>query len=123
MELFIILSFIFLIIEICFSCIIMTNEGTPAKDKDILEYLNLNLDSYDRIRENYSCNLQIEGGPYKARPIEKNKWIFLLFPYTILEVGVVPRWYKSKKVIDKKFKELLDNSKYKSKKRNQLGLK
>jgi hypothetical protein len=45
-----------------------------------------------------------------------------LYPYSIEGVGVVPRWYKSRKVIDAKFAELFKGSRYETNKRKKLGL-
>ena len=99
-------------------------EGSPAKDKDILELFEKKGDSYNDISKNWNDMLTISGNYWKEKmpKINKNHKWFIFYPYTIEGVGVVPRWYKSKKVIDVKFAELLKESRYVTNKRKKLGL-
>lgn len=114
---------VFLVINGISHIILRLSEGSPAKDKDILELFEKKGEQYDRIKSNWEERLSIENRSHDDVPkIEKNRKWFILYPYTIQNVGVVPRWYKSRKVIDVKFAELLKDSKYNKDKRKKLGL-
>ena len=99
-------------------------EGSPAKDKDILELFEKKGGSYNDISKNWNDVLTISGSYWKDNmpKINKNRKWFILYPYSIEGVGVVPRWYKSRKVIDAKFAELFKGSRYETNKRKKLGL-
>lgn len=68
---------------------------TPPKDSDILEYLEKNKNSeivyYESIYR-IGDNMRITKLPIYNR---------LIFPYYIMDVGPIPRWYKSYKIIKK----------------------
>ncbi len=114
----------FSIIQVITNTFLRIEEGSPAKDKDILEMLEKSGDKYDRIRNGYDDNFFIQAtSNFDVPSITKNKkWLFAYYPYTINGVGVVPRWYKSRKIIDTKFVELLKDSEYNTNKRKKLGL-
>ncbi len=111
------------IVQLISGAMLRFEEGSPAKDKDILEFLEKIDKGYTKINTNWSGNLCIYGTfdiPH-PRIIRNHKW-FLYYPYTIEGVGVVPYWYKSKKVIDRKFSELFKGSRWDTNKRKKLGL-
>lgn len=111
------------VIQLGSHLILRLSEGSPAKDRDILELFEKKGEQYDRIKSNWEERLSIENRSHDVVPkIEKNSKWFIYYPYTIEGVGVVPRWYKSKKVIDAKFGELFNDSKYNTNKRKKLGL-
>ena len=111
-----------LIAQLITSILFRLGEGSPAKDKDILEMLEKA--SYTEVKQKWDNTFFIEAD-YRNSNIpsiyKNNKW-FIYYPYTIQGVGVVPRWYKSRKVIDAKFKELIKGSRYDNNKRKKLGL-
>ena len=113
-----------LIAQLITSVFLRFEEGSPAKDKDILELFEKKGEQYDRVTTNWDDVYSIENWRNSSAvpKIEKNSKWWILYPYTIQNVGVVPRWYKSKKVIDAKFAELLKDSKYNTNKRKKLGL-
>lgn len=111
-----------LLAQLLTSIFLRLEEGSPAKDKDILEMLE-KVD-YNKIRSKWDNAMYIESTSeykYSPRIYKNNKW-FTYYPYTIDDVGVVPRWYKSRKVIDAKFAELIKGSQYDNNKRKKLGL-
>lgn len=113
---------VFLIAQILTALFLRLEEGSPAKDKDILEMLE-KVD-YNKIRSKWDNAMYIESTSeykYSPRIYKTSRW-FIYYPYIIDDVGVVPRWYKSRKVIDAKFAELLKGSKYDTNKRKKLGL-
>jgi len=114
---------VFLVVQLISSIIFRRLEGSPAKDKDILELFEKKGEQYDRISTNWEDIYYIESWKTSSvRRIQKsNRW-FIFYPYIIQDVGVVPIWYKSRKVIDAKFKELLKGSNYNVNKRKKLGL-
>jgi hypothetical protein len=114
---------VFLVVQLISSIIFRRLEGSPAKDKDILELFEKKGEQYDRISTNWEDIYYIESwNTSSIRRIQKsNRW-FIFYPYIIQDVGVVPIWYKSRKIIDAKFKELLKDSKYNVNKRKKLGL-
>jgi hypothetical protein len=105
------------------TCIFLRfEEGSPAKDKDILEMLEKA--SYTEVKQKWDNTFFIEAEYRNSnvpRIYKNHKW-FIYYPYTIEGVGVVPRWYKSRKIIDAKFKELIKGSRYDNNKRKKLGL-
>jgi hypothetical protein len=114
---------VFLVINAVSHLILRFTYGSPAKDKDILELFEKKGDEYNRIKKNWDDKLSIENSRTNDLPrIEKNNKWFILYPYSIEGVGVVPRWYKSRKVIDAKFAELFKGSRYETNKRKKLGL-
>jgi hypothetical protein len=114
---------VFLVINAVSHLILRFTYGSPAKDRDILELFEKKGDEYNRIKKNWDERLSIENSRTNDLPrIEKNRKWFILYPYSIEGVGVVPRWYRSRKVIDAKFAELFKGSRYETNKRKKLGL-
>ena len=109
-----------LLAQLITSVLLRFEEGSPAKDKDILEMLEKA--EYDRVRNKWDNSMYIETSKYGTPVIYRNSKWFVYYPYTINDVGVVPRWYKSRKVIDAKFAELIKGSQYDNNKRKKLGL-
>ena len=111
-----------LIAQVITSIFLRFEEGSPAKDKDILEMLEKA--SYTEVTQKWDNTFFIEAEYRNSnvpRIYKNNKW-FIYYPYTIEGVGVVPRWYRSRKIIDAKFKELIKGSRYDNNKRKKLGL-
>lgn len=101
---------------------IRLTEGSPAKDSDILEMFEKHGEGYTKLTKNWEDLYSIEVNTYNFPRIKQNKSWYVLYPYSINGVGVVPRWYKSKKVIDAKFAELIRKSNVYISKRKKLGL-
>lgn len=95
-------------------------EGAPAKDKDILEMLEVKKSEF-YLDKSWNDNFELKSSSYDTRNIAQIKYS-ILFPYYINHVGVIPVWYKSAKVLDQMFKEKIMNSRYKVTKRDKLGL-
>lgn len=122
--LFTLVVVVFVIAQIFSNLVARWTYGSPAKDADILELFEKKGDSYDDITKNWDDVLTISCSDWKVevpKISRNNKW-FMYYPYCIEGVGVVPRWYKSKKVIDAKFAELFKGSRYNTNKRKKLGL-
>jgi hypothetical protein len=113
---------LFLVAQLASIAFIRIEDGSPAKDKDILELFEKKGNLYDRIHNNWDRNLIIQSKFSEAPTITRNNKWFIYYPYTIDGVGAVPRWYKSRKVIDAKFAELFKGSQYDTNKRKKLGL-
>jgi len=121
MIIFIILAIIAVLAYLVVEGVVIAEHGSPAKDKDILELLQLKGSEYS-IRTQYNDKYKITA-PSSNHPGIFQTEYSLMFPYYIDNVGVVPIWYKSAKQLDQIFKDKLANSKYITKKREQLGLK
>ena len=112
------------IVQIFSNLVVRWTYGSPAKDADILEMLEKKGGSYNDISKNWddvltiSCSNWTVSVPKISR---NNKW-FIYYPYYIEGVGVVPKRYKSRKLIDAKFAELFKGSRYGTNKRKKLGL-
>lgn len=122
--LFTIVLIVFIVAQLVSNLIVRWSYGSPAKDADILELFEKKGDSYDDITKNWDDVLTVSCSDWKVSvpKITKNgKW-FIYYPYYIDGVGAVPRWYKSRKVIDAKFAELFKGSRYETNKRKKLGL-
>ena len=123
-ALFTIILVAFIVSQVGSNIIVRCTYGSPAKDGDILELFEKKGDYYNDISKNWDDVLTISNIDWDVE-IPKisriNKW-FLYYPYYIEGVGVVPRKYKSKKLIDAKFAELFKGSRYDTNKRKKLGL-
>ena len=122
--LFTIVLIVFIVAQLVSNLIVRWSYGSPAKDTDILELFEKKGDSYDDITKSWDDVLTVSCSDWKVSvpKITKNgKW-FIYYPYCIDGVGAVPRWYKSRKVIDAKFAELFKGSRYETNKRKKLGL-
>lgn len=111
-----------------FEIILICEEGSPITDKDISDYLdkiekgNL-IEGVDR-RWNGKFFLKVNGYThrYDDNPNIYETQYSLIFPYHIIDVGVIPIWSKSYTRIKNLFKENIENSSYKTDKRKKLGL-
>jgi hypothetical protein len=123
-ALFTIILVAFIVSQVGSNIIVRCTYGSPAKDGDILELFEKKGDYYNDISKNWDDVLTISSIDWDVE-IPKisriNKW-FLYYPYYIEGVGVVPRRYKSRKIIDAKFAELFKGSRYDTNKRKKLGL-
>lgn len=123
-ALFTIVLVAFIVSQVGSNLIVRWTYGSPAKDADILELFEKKGDSYDDITKNWDDVLTISCSDWKVdvpKISRINKW-FMYYRYYIEGVGVVPRRYKSRKVIDVKFAELFKGSRYDTNKRKKLGL-
>jgi hypothetical protein len=106
--------------------IFMIGKGTPPKDKDVLEMLDKYRNTYS-ISKNWDDQFRLESdvdwksdNPTGPR-ITKFNYSILWLGY-IEGAGVVPRWYKSSKILKQIFNEKIKASKYYQTKRSKLGL-
>ena len=99
-----VLSFIIAIYSLVELYNIQAN-GWPTKDNDLLEMINAFSDEYTKINIKQTSGIYIEGENWKTPRIIRSKFS-LLFPYYIPSVGLIPKWYKSKKEIDIIFRNL-----------------
>lgn len=121
MIVLIILLVIFIILWGGRELIELLEQGSPASDSDILEMLELKQGEY-YLDKHWSGAFQLSARSYDTERIVKTRYS-ILFPYYINNVGVVPVWYKSVKVLNQMFEEQIASSKYKITKRDKLGLK
>ena len=115
---------VFVIVQIFSNLLMRWTYGSPAKDADILELFEKKGGEYNDISKNWDDVLTISSSYYNVdvpKISRLNKW-FVYYRYYIVGVGVVPRRYKSRKVIDAKFAELFKGSRYETNKRRELGL-
>lgn len=97
---------------------LITEEGTPAEDSDILEMLEKYQAEYTVDKK---WNDKFKLTTWKAPNIHQTQYS-IIFPYYIDGVGVVPIWYKSADRLKTIFEEKISASKYKTTKRGKLGL-
>jgi hypothetical protein len=101
---------------------LIMEEGTPAKDQDILEMLEKCKAEYG-IDKNWNDEFKLNSSFRSTAPdIHQTKYS-IIFPYYINNVGVVPIWYKSASKIKQMFEEKISASSYTTTKREKLGLK
>tara|TARA_R110000868_G_scaffold11323_5_gene55392 strand:- start:321 stop:689 length:369 start_codon:yes stop_codon:yes gene_type:complete len=117
-----ILLFIAIFVAIVHEIIFMLEYGTPPKDKDVLEMWEKCKDSYNELDQTYIDQFRLDTKQWGITPkIIKFNYSLLWFGH-IKEVGVLPRWYKSSKIIKQRFNEEIKKSKYTVTKRDKLGL-
>jgi hypothetical protein len=95
-------------------------EGTPAKDSDILEMLQDETMTF-QLQKRWDDTFRLSANRFNTPDILQTTFS-ILFPYYISDVGVVPVWYKSARVLDQMFKEKIAASNYTTTKRDKLGL-
>jgi hypothetical protein len=117
-----VLLIVALLMWIVFESFHVFEEGAPAKDQDILEMLELKGKDY-AIDQTWDDKFLLKSLSYKVSVpyIHQTKYS-ILFPYYISDIGVIPVWYKSAKVLNQMFKEKIAASEYKVTKRDKLGL-
>jgi len=122
MTTIIVLSIIALIIWALAECFILTEEGTPAKDSDILEMLEKYKVEYN-VEKKWNDKFKLKTSYRSDAPSIHQTQRSIIFPYYISNVGVVPIWYKSASKIKNMFEEKISASTYNTTKRDKLGLK
>lgn len=106
--------------------VFILEKGTPPKDKDVLEMLEKYRDTYT-IDKNWNnqfyleSNIDWKSGTPTGPRIKKFNYSILWLGYIEGE-GVVPRWYKSSKILKQIFNEKIKASRYYQTKRDKLGL-
>lgn len=120
-----IIFFVAIFAAIIHEIVFMITEGTPPKDKDVLEMWEKCKDAYKELDQTYNDQFRLAKGKgyydITVPRIIKFNYSLLWFGY-ITEVGVLPRWYKSSKIIKQRFNEEIKKSKYTVTKRDKLGL-
>lgn len=118
---FVVTIFAAIIHEIVF----MITKGTPPKDKDVLEMWEKLKDSYIKLEQTHNDQFRLGKGNMDhstgIAKITKYNYSLLWFGH-IAGVGVLPRWYKSSKIIKQRFNEEIKKSNYTITKRDKLGL-
>jgi hypothetical protein len=117
---------IVLFVAIVHEIVFVFEYGTPPKDKDVLEMWDKYKDSYTDFDQTYNEQFRLyKGSNWKdsnqVSKIIKFNYSLLWFGY-IKDVGVLPRWYRSSKIIKPRFNEEIKKSKYTVTKRDKLGL-
>jgi len=126
MEFLTVLFAIALLVGIVHEIMFMTEKDTPPKDKDVLEMIEKYKDTYS-IDKNWNNQFRLESKSDWNRNTPTGPKIIKL-NYSILwlgyidGVGVLPRWYKSSKILKQIFNEKIKASKYSPTKREKLGL-
>jgi hypothetical protein len=120
-----IIVFILLIVAILVWVIIESGnvfeQGTPAKDSDILEMLEKCRVNFD-VDKKWNDKFKLYAHWKISAPDIHQTQYSIIFPYYIDGVGVVPIWYKSASKIKSMFEEKISTSKYATTKRDKLGL-
>lgn len=96
-------------------------QGTPAKDSDILEMLEKHGENYG-IDKKWNDKFKLTTSYRSNAPSIHQTQFSIVFPYYINNVGVVPIWYKSASKIKSIFEEKISTSEYNVTKRDKLGL-
>jgi len=121
MIVIIILLVVAVFIGIVAECIDILEQGTPAKDADILEMLEKQEANYDVDRK-WNDKFKLKAHWKSEAPSIHQTQYSIIFPYYIDDVGVVPIWYKSAARIKSIFEAKIAKSKYTVSKRDKLGL-
>jgi hypothetical protein len=120
-----IIVFILLIVAIIlwagFELFHIFEQGTPAKDSDILEMLQDETMIFQLEKRRWDGKFRLSPDRFNTPDIVQTT-SSILFPYYINDVGVVPVWYKSARVLNQMFKEKIAASNYTITKRDKLGL-
>lgn len=128
MWVLIIIAIVGLLIWSIFEILVLSEEGSPISEKDISDYLdkiekeNLINGVSKRWNDKFVLNVQGVNHRHYDNPSIYETQYSLLFPYYIIDVGVIPIWSKSYTRIKNLFKENIENSSYKLNKRKKLGL-
>jgi hypothetical protein len=120
-SLLVILVIIGLIVLVWVELLNLLNLGIPPKDSDILEMLEKYSVGYE-IDRKYNDKFKLKSSFRSNSPDIHQTQYSILFPYHIKDIGLVPIWYKSTKIIEQLFKDKITNSKYKTTTREKLGL-
>jgi len=120
--LLIILVFLGLFGLVCVECINLFELGLPPKDSDILEMLEKYSGEYELDRKWNDKFRLCRKSSKSIAPLIHQTGYSVIFPYYVADVGLVPIWYKSTKVIQQLFKDNMVKSKYKITTREKLGL-
>jgi hypothetical protein len=102
--------------------------GSPISDKDTSDYLdkiekeNLMNGVSKRWNDKFVLNVNGYSHRHTSNPSIYQTQYSLIFPYHIIDVGVIPIWSKSYTRLRTIFKENIENSSYKTDKRKKLGL-
>ena len=120
-TLLVILVVVCLIVLVWVELLNLFNLGIPPKDSDILEMLEKYSVGYE-IDRKYNDKFKLKASFRSNSPDIHQTEYSILFPYYIKDIGLVPIWYKSAKIIEQLFKDKIANSKYKTTTREKLGL-
>ena len=121
MVILVVLLIIGLILFVGFELVNISVWGLPPKDSDILEMLEKYSVGYE-IDRKYNDKFKLKASFRSNSPDIHQTQYSILFPYYIKDIGLVPIWYKSTKIIEQLFKDKIVNSKYKTTTREKLGL-
>lgn len=97
--------------------------GSPISDKDLSDYLDKieSKNLIDGVSKRWNDKFVLNVNGYANPSIYQTQYS-VLFPYHVVEVGVIPIWSKSYSRVKKLFKSNIENSTYKTDKRKKLGL-
>jgi len=97
--------------------------GSPISDKDLSDYLDKieSKNLIDGVSKRWNDKFVLNVNGYANPSIYQTQYS-VLFPYHVVEVGVIPIWSKSYSRVKKLFKCNIENSTYKTDKRKKLGL-
>jgi hypothetical protein len=95
--------------------------GIPPNDSDILEMVEKYEVEYE-VDKKWNDKFKLKASYRSNTPNINQTQYSIIFPYYISDVGLVPIWYKSTKIIEQLFKDKIAKSKYKITTREILGL-
>jgi len=110
-----------LFVWVCIESANLFELGTPPKDSDIFEMLEKYKMEYD-VERKWNDKFKLKASYRPITPNISQTQYSIIFPYYINNVGLVPIWYKSTKIIEQLFKDKITKSKYTTTKREKLGL-
>jgi hypothetical protein len=119
-----------LLVVALFVCVVhelifIIDRGIPPKDKDMIEMLEKYKDTYSKLDRKYNDQFTLESNvdrrAGKGPKIIRFNCSILWLGY-IEDIGVLPRWYKSSKILKQLFDQQIKASSYSVTKRDKLGL-
>ena len=113
----IIVSIVLVVVEI----VNLFEFGIPPNDSDILEMVEKYEVEYE-VDKKWNDKFKLKASYRSNTPNINQTQYSIIFPYYISDVGLVPIWYKSTKIIEQLFKDKIAKSKYKITTREKLGL-
>jgi hypothetical protein len=97
-------------------------KGIPPKDKDVIEMLEKYKGTYSKLDRNWNDQFTLESNAdWRVAKVIRFNHSILWLGY-IEDIGVLPRWYKSSKILKQLFDQQIKASSYSVTKRDKLGL-
>ena len=120
-TLLVILVIIVSIVLVAVEIVNLFELGIPPNNSDILEMVEKYEVEYE-VDKKWNDKFKLKASYRSNTPNINQTKYSIIFPYYISDVGLVPIWYKSTKIIEQLFKDKIAKSKYTTTKREKLGI-